>query len=278
MIRILLDSSSDLTAEDLRTLDMELVPIPVTINGTTYRDGIDISKDDFYTILVESGEFPMTSQPSPQDLIDIFEDAKAKGDSLIYITLSSGLSGTYQSAILAKDMVEYDEIYIVDSLTATRAIHIIAEYAGKLRYEGKTAREIAEELESFRSRVKVLAAIDTLEYLYKGGRLSKATAAVGELANLKIIISFGDEGKLTVPAKCLGRNKALATLTKMITEQPIDTTFPIYSLYASGEENTAKLESKLAEAGTHVTRRLQIGSTIGAHIGPGAYGVILVTK
>lgn len=278
MIRILLDSSADFSAEEAKERNLELVPINITLNDKNYRDGIDITKDEFYDLLVASEAFPMTAQPSPQDFLDIFEDAKEKGDSLIYLSLSSALSGTFQSATLAKNMAEYDEIYLVDTLSATRAIRLMAEYACKLREEGKDAATIAEELESFKSRVVILAAVDTLEYLYKGGRLNKATAAIGELANLKPIITVTKEGKMAVPGKALGRNKALALLVKMVTAEQIDTTFPIYSLYAVGEENTEKLERKLGEAGVRVTKRLQIGSTIGCHIGPGAYGVIFVTK
>lgn len=278
MIRFLLDSSADYSASELKELNMELVPITITIGGKSYRDGIDISKDELYEMLMESGEFPMTSQPSPQDFLDIFEDVKEKGDSLIYFSLSSGLSGTFQSAMLAKNMVEYDDIYLVDTLSATRAIRILVEYACKLRDEGKDAATIAAELDTFKSRVVILAGLDTLEYLYKGGRLNKATAAVGELANLKPIITVNKEGKIGVPGKALGRNKALASLTKMITEKGIDTSFPVYSIYAYGEENTEKLEQKLEAAGVSVTKRLQIGATIGSHIGPGAYGLIFVEK
>lgn len=278
MIRILVDSSADYSASELKKLNMELVPITITLGDKTYRDGIDITKDELYNMLIETGEFPMTSQPSPQDFLDIFEDVKEKGDSLIYFSLSSGLSGTFQSATLAKSMVEYDEIYLVDTLSATRAIRIMVEYACKLRDEGKDAAAIAAEVDSFKSRVVIFAALDTLEYLYKGGRLNKATAAVGELANLKPIITVNEEGKMGVPAKALGRNKAIASLVKMITEKGIDTSFPAYSLYAYGEENTEKLEQKLEAAGVSVTKRLQIGATIGSHIGPGAYGLIFVTK
>lgn len=278
MIRILLDSSADYSAQELCELNMELVPISITLNNNSFRDGIDITKDEFYHLLVESQEFPKTSQPSPQDFLDIFEDAKEKGDSIIYLALSSALSGTFQSATLAKNMVEYDEIYLVDTLSATRAIRVMAEYACKMREEGKDAASIAAELDNFKSRVVVYAALDTLEYLQKGGRLSKTAATVGELANLKPIITVTQEGEIGVPGKALGRNKALSLLTKMVTAKEIDTSFPIYTLYAVGEENTEKLEAKLAEAGVHVTKRLQIGSTIGCHIGPGAYGAVFVTK
>lgn len=278
MIRILLDSSADFSAEEAKMRNMELVPINITFNDTNYRDGVDITKDEFYDMLIASEIFPMTAQPSPQDFLDIFEDAKEKGDQLIYLSLSSALSGTFQSATLAKNMAEYDEIYLVDTLSATRAIRLMAEYACKLREEGKDAATIAAELEEFKSRVVILAAVDTLEYLQKGGRLSKAAAAVGELANLKPIITVTQEGKIGVPGKALGRNKALSTLVKMITEKDIDTTFPIYSIYAVGEENTEKLEQKLGKEGIRVTKRLQLGPTIGCHVGPGAYGVIFVTK
>ena len=278
MIRILIDSSADYSAQEAKEHNLELIPINITLNGKNYLDGIDITRDEFYELLTSSEEFPKTAQPSPQDYVDLFEDAKEKGDSVVYLSLSSALSGTFQSATLAKSMVEYDEIYLVDTLSATRAIRIMAEYACKLRDEGDDAATIASKLDEFKSRVVIYAAIDTLEYLSKGGRLSKTAAAVGELANLKPIITVTPEGTMAVPAKALGRNKAISTLTKIVTEKQIDTSFPIYSLYAIGEENTEKLEQKLGKEGVRVTKRLQVGSTIGCHIGPGAYGVIFVTK
>ncbi len=278
MIRILVDSSADYTAEEAKKHGLELVSINITMNGKNYLDGVELTRDEFYDLLVSSEEFPMTAQPSPQEFLDIFEDAKEKGDQLIYLSLSSGLSGTFQSATLAKSMAEYDEIYLVDTLSATRAIRLMAEYACKLREEGNDAATIAEKLEEFKSRVVILAAVDTLEYLQKGGRLSKAAAAVGELANLKPLITVTQEGKIGVPGKALGRNKAISTLVKMVTEKDIDTTFPIYSIYSLGEENTEKFEQKLGKEGVRVTKRLQLGATIGCHIGPGAYGVIFVTK
>lgn len=278
MIRILVDSSADFTAQELKERNMELVPISITLDGKSYRDGIDITKNELYEMLTKTDDFPKTSQPSPQDFLDVFEDVKEKGDSVIFLSLSSGLSGTFQSATLAKSMAEYDEIYLVDTLSATHAIRILAEHALKLRDEGKDAATIAAELEDLKSRIVILAAVDTLEFLYKGGRLNKATAAVGELANLKPIVTVNAEGKVSVVAKCLGRNKALASLTKMISEKEIDTNFPVYSLYAYGEENTEKLEEKLVAAGISISERQQIGATIGSHVGPGAYGAIFIVK
>ncbi len=278
MVRILVDSSADYTAEEVKEFNLELVPITITLGGNTYRDGLDITKDELYEMLINGQDFPMTSQPSPQDLLDIFEDVKAKGDSLVYISLSSGLSGTFQTANMAKEMTEYEDIYLVDSLSASRGIRLLAEYGCKLREEGKDAAAIAAALEELKSRIVIYVALDTLEFLHRGGRLSKTAAAVGELANLKPLLTVHEDGTLGIPAKCLGRNKAIATLTKMIEEKGVDTSFPFYSVYAYGEENVEKLEGKLKAAGISVTKRLQVGATIGAHIGPGTYGAIFITK
>ena len=154
MIKILVDTSADIAAEELNALDIQFVPITVTIDGTDYRDGVDLTKDEFYNLLENAKEFPKTAQPSPQDFLDVFESAKENGDSIIYLALSSSLSGTFQSATLAKSMADYDEIYLIDTLSATHAIHILAEHAAKLRAEGVAASEIAETLEALKKHVK----------------------------------------------------------------------------------------------------------------------------
>ncbi|MBR4027803.1 MAG: DegV family protein [Lachnospiraceae bacterium] len=278
MIRILVDSSADYTPEELQAKNMELVPITITIGEDSYQDGVTITRDTFYDILTTSSEFPKTAQPSPQDFLDFFEDAKEKDDTIIYLCLSSGLSGTFQSATLAKNMAEYNNIYLIDTLSATLGIRVLAEYACKLRDENVEAVAIVEALENLKSRITILAAVDTLEYLYKGGRLNKATAAIGELANLKPLITVTNEGKIGIVGKCLGRNKAFVTLTKMICEKEMDTNFPCYSVYTLGTDNSDKFEEKLAKERISITERLQIGATIGAHVGPGAYGVVFVSR
>lgn len=278
MIRIVVDSSSDFLLEELKEKNIEQVSLTITVGEKSYRGGVDITADELYEIMISGNEFPKTSQPSPQDFLEVFEDAKEKGDSVVCITLSSGLSGTFQSANLAKDMAAYDAIYIIDSHAATHLIRVMADHACQLRDAGKSAPEIAEAVANLRSRVKVLAGVDTLEFLYKGGRLNKATAMIGELANLKPIITLLEDGTLSVCGKCLGRNKALAFITKTMTEKALDPAFPVYSIYAYGSENTEKLEQKLEETGIHCQTRLQLGSTIGTHVGPGAFAVIYVEK
>lgn len=278
MIRILVDAASDYPAEELKGKNIDLIPIRVTIGDTTYLDGVDLNRNDFYRLLEETGEFPKTSQPSPQEFLDIFEEVKEKGDELVCILLSSALSGTFQSAMLAKEMAGYDGIYLVDSLSATYTIKVMADYACRLRGEGISAGEIAERLDAIKARVRVLAALDTLEYLSRGGRLSKTAAAIGDMANIKPIITITREGKVGILGKSLGKNKAICAIKKQLQELSIDDSFPVYSIYSFGTDNCAKFEEKLEQEGYHTGRRMQIGPTIGSHIGPEAFGIIFVTK
>ena len=278
MIRLLVDSSSDYTMEEVKEKQLHYVPLTITLNEKSYKDGVELKPDDFYEMLMSGKDFPKTSQPSPQDFLDIFKDAKEKGDEIICILLSSSLSGTCQSATLAKSIVDYDVIYIIDSLTATIMIKLLTDYAYELIAKGIPAADIAQTLDALKSKVKVVAALDTLEYLYRGGRLNRATATIGELANLKPIIHVTEDGNVGVPGKCIGRNKALMFLLKTLAGKNINKDFPLYTVYAYGTENCEKLEDKLVAEGYELSGRCQIGSTIGAHVGPGAFGVIYVEK
>lgn len=275
MIKILVDSSADCNLQD-GIVDL-IVPISVNIDGVEYKSGVDLTSDKFYELLETAKEFPRTSQPSPQNFVEIFEKVKEDGDQLIYLCLSSCFSGTYQGALIAKDMVDCDDIYIIDSIGVTHMIMLLANYARKLINEGVSAGEIVDKCEELKGKIKVYAGVDTLEYLYKGGRLSRASAAVGSVAGIKPIVAVQD-GKVEVVAKSIGKIRAMNTLLEKIKSHTIDTNFPIYPMYTSGTENCEVLEQKLIDNGYDIAERLQIGSTIGAHVGPGVYAVLFVEK
>lgn len=275
MIKILVDSSADCNLQD-EIIDL-MVPISVNIDGKEYQSGIDLTSDKFYELLQSAKDFPRTSQPSPQAFIEIFEQAKNDGDQLIYLCLSSRLSGTYQGALIAKEMVDYDNIYIIDTLGVTHIIGVLAAFARSLINEGFKAGEIVDKCEELKGKIKLYAGVDTLEYLYKGGRLSRASAAVGELTGIKPIITVSD-GRVEVVAKALGKARAMNTLLEKIKSHKINTDFPVYSLYTYGTENIEALEEKLKQNGYNIADRLQVGSTIGAHVGPGVYAVMFVEK
>ena len=275
MIKILVDSSADCRLED-GVVDA-IIPISVNIDGTEYKSGVNLTSDRFYELLQSSQEFPRTSQPSPQEFIELFEQVKESGDQLIYLCLSSCLSGTYQGALIAKEMVDCDDIYIVDTLGATHIISILAEYARKLINDDFTAGEIVDKCEALKSKIKVYAGVDTFEYLYKGGRLSRTTAAVGGIAGVKPIVTVSG-GRVESIGKCIGKIRAMNFIVDKVKSHKIDKNFPIYSLYTCGTENCETLEKKLAENGYEINGRLQVGATIGAHVGPGVYAVIFVEE
>ena len=272
MIRILVDSASDLTNDP----EVYFVPLQVSINNHDYHDGVDIDRDTFYNLLINTPEFPKTSQPSPQDFLDIFNKVKNDNDELICILLSSSLSGTYQSAMLAKNIVDYDKIYLVDSLSASYAIKILKDKAVKMINENHSAKEIVEELESLKSRIKIIVSVDTLDYLCKGGRLSATSAAIGNFAKLKPIITVSTEGKVKVAAKRIGINKTIEYLVDTVCNSDLDASYPSYVLYTYGQNNVNKLIEKLNDNNFKVAYCLQIGSTIGSHVGPETFGIIYV--
>lgn len=275
MIKIMIDSASDCRNNEIYDY---FVPMAITIDGKEYMDGIDIDNDTFYSLLPNAKETPHTSQPSPGSFIDYFEEVKEAGDELIYFGISSGLSGTLQSATIAKNMVDYDGIYFVDSKTASHMIELLAIYARKLINEGYSAKEIVAKCEDVKTRIKLYAGVDTLEYLQKGGRIGKASALVGSLANIKPLITVSLEGTVDAAGKALGFARAVQMIVDKVKSHEIDEEFPICSLYTYGEDNCKKLEEKLANEGYIVSERQQVGSTIGVHVGPGVYGVYFVEK
>lgn len=275
MVKIMVDSASD--CKGMQVYD-HYIPICINIDDKDYLDGVELDSDTFYSLLTSAKEFPKTSQPNPQIYVDIFEKIKADGDELVYLSVASALSGTMQSANIAREMVDYDGIYIVDSKTATHCIHMLAKTAYDMAQKGFRGAEISKKCEDLRSRIRAYAGLDTLEYLYRGGRLSRASAAVGEIANIKPILTVSTEGKVEPAAKAIGKARAIQTIVKKLESSQIDEDYPIWSVYSFGTDNCEILEEALAKSGYAPHQRMQIGSTIGAHVGPGVYGVIFVEK
>lgn len=275
MIRFLVDSASDCKKED--GLYDYLISMTVRIHEKDYLAGVDLSNELFYDLLESTKDFPQTSQPSPQNFLEHYEKVKEANDELICFCISSNLSGTYQSAVMAKELAEYDKIYVIDTLGATHMIGILVEYAAKLRGEGCTALQIVEKVEALIPRIKLLAGVDTLEYLRRGGRIGGAAAFVGSMAQIKPILTVAN-GVVEVQGKAIGKSRAMQQIVDKVCELEVDPAFGVWSLYSGDGENCAQLEKRLADAGIAVSKRGQIGPTIGAHTGPGVYGVIFITK
>ena len=279
MIRIITDSTADFSLEHAKELNVGIVPLTVIINGKEYKDRTELQPEEFYKILEENDVTPTTSQPSPKDFLDVYQPGIDNKDSIIVFTLSSKVSGTYQSANIAKDLSEYEDIHIIDTLTSIPAQRIIVEKACELRDAGKSVQEIIDFIEVFKTKVKLFAMVDTLEYFYKGGRLSKSSATIGNLLKMKPIISLVD-GKLELVAKSRGTKKATAKIIDLINESgEIDLNEKIYLGYTGSDDMMDKFEAILREElGIKNLDYSIVGPAIGTHAGPGAKVIIYVEK
>lgn len=280
MIRIVTDSAADFEPRELEQLHIDCIPLSVHFGEADYQENVNLTKDQFYELLLGNEESPKTSQAAPQTLLDLFEDAVKAGDEIIYITLSSALSGTYQSAVMARNMVGSDLCHVVDSRNATGGQRMVLEYAAKLRDEGKSAAEIIAGVEDIRERIVLFACIDTLEYLYKGGRISQTVYKLGTLASIKPIITVESDGSIGIPAKAMGMRKGMDHLCKQVQLRPADTDFPFYVMYTNNRSVAQTLAARLETVGVAVpeNRIIQVGAAIGSHIGPDACGLVYVAK
>lgn len=278
MIRIITDSSSDITVDEAQKLGVELVPLHVIFGNDVFMDGVDITHDEFYQKLEACEELPKTSQMNPAGFVQIFEKYIEQGDEIVGIFLSSKLSGTYQSSVIASQMLETDKIHIVDSLNASIGLAVLVREAVKLRESGKSACEIKEEIEKLVKKVRLVAVIDTLKYLKMGGRLSSTSALVGGVLGITPVISVID-GAVEVLAKTRGQKKSIRFMVDYMNENIPDEEHVIDFGYTRIIKNLDKFKEncipnfKLGEDSTR-----EIGAVIGTHIGPGAFGVAYIAK
>lgn len=279
MMRIITDSAADFTCEELAQYNISCVPMQVMF-GQESASASDLPPDAFWRRLL-SGEIAKTSQPSPDAFLREFEAAQAAGEETVYVGVSSSISGTIQSATIASSMIEREIIHIVDTLTGAGGQKLLAMHACRLRDEGRlAAHEIAEELKKLRSRIHLYASLDTLDNLARSGRISKAAASIGTLAQLKPLVRITPEtdGNIEVCGKAIGRHRAIDAVAKLITRHRIDDRFPVMPIYTYSPDNCAALVKKLKTFGVSVSENLYsaLGPTLSTHIGPNAYGIVFV--
>lgn len=276
MIKLLVDSASDIKQGNAENI--YVVPLSINILEQDYQDGVNLSSDDFYKMLTSGKVFSKTAAPGPEQFLKIFEEVKENNDELVCILLSSGVSGTYQSACIAKETCEYDKIHVVDSLTGAYGVKILIIEALKMIEEGKTCEEIVEKIHDLKKHVCVYLSVDTLDYLHRGGRLDKKSAIIGNLAKVKPIIYVSPEGKVEMYGKTIGLKKAMKLIMNIALEKEVDTNYPFYSIFTYGTENVEKLEALAIENGITIAERSQLGPVVGTHCGPEAYGFIYISK
>lgn len=277
-VRIIVDSSTDVSEKYRKKI--KFVPLTVRFGDKEYLDGVEISKHQFYEMLVESDVLPTTSQATPAAFAEYLESVASGGDSAVVITLSSKLSGTYQSAVLAAE--DYPNIYVVDSQSVAIGTGVLAQYAVELAQQGMGAEEIAQELTQQREKVCVVALLDTLEYLKKGGRISKTVAFAGGMLNIKPVVTVQD-GAVALIGKARGSRNGNNLLVEKIREAGgVDFERPVLLGYTG--LSSALLEKYVDDSkalwADHVDKLdgCLLCSVIGTHAGPGAVAVAFFRK
>lgn len=267
---IIIDSTVDVTESCAER--MYIIPLTVHFGSEEYIDGVTIDKHNFYEKLVESDTLPTTSQATPTDFQKVFDEISSAGESAVVITISSMLSGTCQSACIAAE--NYENIHVVDSCSASTGAGILAEYALRCADEGMDAKELAELLMKKREDICVVGLLDTLEYLKRGGRISKSVAFAGGVLNIKPVLTFKD-GEIVLAGKARGSRNGNNLLVQKIKDSGgIDFDMPILLGYSGLSDALLKKyivdSAELWQCGTDSLDYVLICSVIGTHIGPGA--------
>ena len=279
MVKIVIDSAADLAPEIKEK--MTVVPMTIRFGNEEYIDGVTINGKQFYEKLIDGKVMPSTSQPTPDDFMRVMQQITDAGDEAVVITISHKMSGTYQSANIAA--AEFPgKVFVVDSQTVTIGEGILAELALSLAESGMSASDIAERLCKERENIEIIALLDTLEYLKRGGRISKTAAIAGGLLSIKPVISVFD-GEINVLGKARGSKQGNNLLVQQIESNGgIDFSKPLMLGYTGFSQ--ARLQEYIDDStalwknGVSSLRCAQIGSTVGTHAGPGAIAAAFFKK
>lgn len=276
MLKIAADSCSNITIAEAKELGIELIPLTINFDDESYLDEVEMSKKEFYERLVASKTMPKTSQPCPSFFEDLFTRAKESGDEVLFISLSFKLSGTYQTAVQAKERVGYGGVYVYDSEQVGECAAFLVLEA--LKYKDLPAREVIAKLDELKKRVRVYAVIDTLEYLHRGGRLSRSVAIIGSLLNIKPVGTMKD-GMVNIVSRQRGVLKACNFIRDLVEEDGVDPAYPVYYGYSLDNANCRTLVSKISQTPEDdLARAKNLSPVIGAHIGPNCAYIMYVKK
>ena len=279
-VRLIVDSASDISALYAEEKNMVMIPMKLTMGGEEWIDGQTLSTKEFYDRLNPREALPKTSMINSFEYEQVFRQLQESGDEGIVITLSEKLSGTCQAARVAA--AEFPNIHVVDSLQVTISLQILILYAQKLIDEGMSAAQVVEACEAVKGRIRLVALVDTLEYLKKGGRISPAIAAVGGLLKIKPVLEMKD-GELSMAGKARGTHAGNNLLTEKVQEAGgIDFDMPIALGYSGNDDSMLRAyidgSRRLWEGKVEELPICQIGCTIGTHAGPGAVAVGFFAK
>lgn len=277
-VHIITDSTSDISQELAMVLGIDVIPLSVNIEGVDYIDGFTISNQEFFEKLRNSKVLPKTSAPSPKAFLDAINKYPSNEEILI-MTISSDVSGTYNSAKLAVDELNRGNIVLLDTRQATIGLHALVQSAVIFRNQGDNLKTIVSKVKEISTRIVVQAAFEDLKYLRMGGRLPFIQAALGTVINLKPIITMKD-GVVHAHSKTVGMKRALNYLVRNLEKNAVDYTLPTFIGHTDNLEMFEKFKSfiKYVKPEFPLDRTASIGLTVGTHAGPGCVGIVYFTK
>ena len=273
-IRLIVDSASDITSNIADKYNIRVIPVTVSFGNGDYKDKIDLSIHELYAKIEKLNEVPKTSQITPNVFVDILEEELEKYDEVLLITMGAKYSGTYSSAIVAKNMINSDKIHVVDSESITVGYaHLVYEVAKKIKDGAEDINQVLKHIDYCKNNKTTIAILDTLEYLKKGGRLSATKAFVGNILNIKLIVEVKDE--LIPMEKQRGMKKAMHWVVDWIKENNLDIkSAEIMLVHSDAPERADQIKNILnQELGATKFIILEMGAVVGTHAGPGAVGV-----
>ncbi len=277
-IRIITDSTADLPKEFVEELDIKVVPLNVHFGEETFLDWVELKPDDFFVKLRQNDILPRTSQPSPGDFVTAYKEVASTEDSIISIHISDKLSGTCQSANMAKDMLQDYDIEVINSKITTMGLGYVAIEAARAAKAGKSKAEVLEIINKALEGMNILFLVDTLEYLQKNGRIGKASAFLGGMLNVKPILALNDEGAVVPVEKVRGNAKARERLVELLKDRiPAGKAIKGTVIHGDALETAEKLAEVLKEK--FAVKELiiaPVGAVIGSHTGPGLLGLLFM--
>ncbi len=279
-IRIYADNACDLDQEVLAELGVKLFYITATINNKSYRDRLDLTPTEFYRLIAEPNVIPTTAQRPPMEFQVEFEKViKETDDDIIYIAFSSGLSGTYESALIARDEVDSNRITVIDSKSASVGYALTVIRAANAVKAGKSKEEVIAEIEDNIKRIEHIFIVGNFDMLKRGGRVSATSAALGNLLNIKLILHF-EEGKIVPLEKAHGLKKARKRMIEIMEERGQDLSNQLIGINHSNDLEGALELKKLIEKKFACSNFIisEIGAAIGSHVGAGTYSVFFLNK
>lgn len=275
-IKIITDSSADLPKEVFDKLDIDVLPLLINFGEDSYRDGLEINTDELFRRIDVGDIFPNTSQVTPNRFEEAYRKYLDEGYKIISIHLSSGMSGTYQSACLAKNMIESDDICVIDSRTVTAGLGLLAYRAAVLRDLGKSFNEIIEDLEEKKEYICSSLSFESLDNLVRGGRISKTVSVVTGVLGIRLILEVKD-GLMTVKDKVRGSKKAVKRILQDIDEYECLEGMPIVLLNLNNEDVHNPMEDYFNEQGIDFIDA-KVGCTVGIHSGNNVTGIFFFSK